>query len=190
VLGDRHEVAVEAAHQCGGSRLAAQHAQQIVGVSAFGVGREGLRAVLPPLPGGGEHGDRARQPEAAALEALLAGLEGGHARAERLHGVLALESRTQPRERAEGEAAALAEPALQRIRACRVGQAPVPEQAADVLEAPRRELLDRVAAHDQPATFAVHPRKRRLGGDHVLEAGRKREMSSMLQSSSVWYSTF
>jgi hypothetical protein len=64
----------------------------------------------------------------------------------------------------------LARLARRRARVCReVREKSTPEQGEDVLETPGSgDLVDRVAADQQPTGVAVNLRQHRLGGDNAF----------------------
>ena len=189
VLGDGHQVGVEAAHERRRRGRARQHAQQVVRVAAPGVGRHGRGAEAAPVPGGEPHRDRAGEPAARALERLVCGAQAGEAGAQRVHRVLGLERRRRCG-RARAKATRRGPP---RARSGSTPCAPAPAarhptagRTSPRSAAPARSSID-VPAHHQPpaarrpparAASRPPPRLRgragraRLRSWHVLLAGR------------------
>jgi hypothetical protein len=174
VVGDGDQVGLQGAGRRGRGPLAAEHPEVVGGVAEGAVGCERLLA-LQQAPVGGDD----RRGGGHGALGLLQGRGGGRpgeAQAGRghlqgVHGRVALgRGGAQQGERGRRQGAAGGEGGVERAQLGAVGQAGVPEQEDQLLEAGvGGQLLQREAGDGQLAAEAVDVAQARLGRHHSLQ---------------------
>ena len=169
MVGDGRQVGVERLLEHHAGALAAHHAQEILRGRERGIGRDRRQALLGVEQRRQEHRHGAAH-EVMVRRRLVVG-QHGDADPERLDGVEAARGGEQLGHLGESLHARRRQAAGDRRGIAAALGVGLPQERRDALEAARGDqFLQGVAAHDQPALFAVDLAHHRVGHDDAVEA--------------------